>query len=292
MIGLVEVLTGMNILEKSGKVWRWMRGKQLTSVDTIATRFVHLLENHGVHRNQIPRFIGHGLTLKDVQDDAALLAKLDEPLLQDVCERFAVRREWLDGAEKQIYPTHDFYKAPDAFSTFLESLITANLDAHLQGVLIAPEERDVRANALIILQETIGNIGDKPIYRFHLCNNWSFTYWKARACLTACIAIAWKKHVFIHGEYQPKKLIERLEEGEALLGWQGNGIWGHGHRKWYAEDLALLPEIFLNGVDSERDNFGIRAGLEMWLDLEQNGLMDTGLDKNVRELFQKELAKY
>lgn len=78
--------------------------------ETVATRFVGLLESHGVHRNQIPRFIGHGLTLTDVQDDTALLAKLDEPLLDAVCTQFAVHREWLDGAGPQIHPVHDFYK--------------------------------------------------------------------------------------------------------------------------------------------------------------------------------------
>lgn len=291
MIGPGELLAGLNILEKLGKLWSWLRGRKVAPAETIATRFVRLFESHGIHRNQIPRFIGHGLTLKDVQDDAALIAKLDEPLLQTVCEKFAVRREWLDGAAPQIHPDHDFYKKPEAFSGFIEGLIANNPDAQLLGVLIAPEELG-DANALLILQETIGYVGDKPIYCFHLCNYLPFSYWKARADLTACVAIAWKRQAFIHGVYLPKKEIDKLGVGETLLGWQGEGIWELCGRHWYPEDMALQPEAFLAGVEPERDNFGIKSGLRMWLSLEQQGLMDSGFDKNARQLFEQELAKY
>ncbi|HUX90580.1 MAG TPA: hypothetical protein VMV48_07820 [Gallionellaceae bacterium] len=294
MIG--EILTGMNILEKLGKFLNWVRGRKSPPAETIVTRFVRLVENHGVHRNQIPRFIGHGLSLKDVQDDVSLLAKLDEPLFESVCKLFAVRREWLDGAEKQIHPEHDFYKHPERFAEFLDELIAANPEGDFHGVLLAPEERDGHVEALLIVQETIGHVGDKPIFRFHLCNNWSFTYWKARACLTACIAIAWKRKVFVNGVTMPKKEIDPLAYGETLLGWNGEGAWFMGRRKWYPEDMALKPEVFLDGIDPERDDFGVKSGLKLWLDLEMKGLMDIGqrsvICENPRQAFQLELEKY
>ena len=96
--------------------WKWWQGRNERSV---ADRFFLLLESHGVHRNQIPRFIGHGLMLADVQNSATLNPKLTEALLNDVCDKFAVRREWLDGAEPEIYKRHDFYKKPENFLTFL-----------------------------------------------------------------------------------------------------------------------------------------------------------------------------
>ena len=188
---------------------------------SVATRFVRLLENHGVHRNQIPRFVGHGLTLKDVEDDATLLAKLNEEILDAVCVRFAIRREWLDGAGQQVHPDHDFYKYPEQFLRFVEDLMEKNPAGNIQGVLISPNERDRTARELLILQETVSHIGEKPIYRYHLCNNWAFTYWKARAYLTACVSIAWKRHIYIHGISKPKEEIEQLEIGEKLLGWRG-----------------------------------------------------------------------
>lgn len=271
----------------------WYGSKKNPPVESVAARLVRLFESHGIHRNQIPRFIGHNLTLHDVRDDASLLTKLDEPLLDAVCDRFAVRREWLDGAESQIHPCHDFYKHPERFADFLVKLKTANPDGELGGVLIAPNDRGWQAGALLILQETVGAIGEKPIYRYHLCNNWIFSYWKARAYLTACVAIAWKNQIYVHGIRIPNKEIARLSEGKTLLGWQGEGIWELGNKAWDPEDMALKPGVFLEGVDPEQDSFGIKSGLRRWLELEEQGLMATGCPvANSRQLFQQELEKY
>jgi hypothetical protein len=59
------------------RISRWLHSRKNLPTESIATRFVRLFESHGVHRNQIPSFIGHGLTLQDIQDDTSLLAKLD-----------------------------------------------------------------------------------------------------------------------------------------------------------------------------------------------------------------------
>lgn len=158
--------------------------------------------------------------------------------------------------------------------------------------MITPLEKDHDAEALLILEEVIGNVGEKPIYRYHLCNGWMFTYWKAHAYLTACIAIAWKRKAYIHGTYASKVAIKALSEGETLLGWKGEGIQCGGIKRWDPEDMALRPDVFLNGVDPEIDNYGLIAGLSLWLQLEEQGLMDTGSGTNARFLFQQELAKY
>ncbi len=293
MIG--EILTGLNILEKLGKFWNWIRGqKQAAPAESVATRFIRLFESHDVHRNQIPRFFGHGLLPKDVQDDASLFAKLDEAMLDAACMRFAVRREWLDGAETKVYPRHDFYKHPEDVAGFLDALKANNPDGDLDGVLLAPEEGD--GEALLILQETIGAVGDKPIYRYHLCNNWLFEYWKARAYLAACVAIAWKHEVYVRGVSLPRKELDRLATGDDLLIPRDEGVWAFGGKKWYPEDMALRPEVFLRGIDPEQSNFGLTSGLKLWLHLDQQGYMDTGLgthdDVAVRRLFEQELAKY
>lgn len=291
-----EINSALSLWGKLKELYRSWKYPKAPPAESVAARFVRLFETHGVHRNQIPRFFEHGLTLKDVQDDASLLAKLDEAMLEAACALFAVRREWLDGAEKQAHPEHDFYKHPEGFVGFLDELIAANPEGDFHGVLLAPEERDGHVEALLILQETIGAVRDKPIYRFHLCNNWSFTYWKARADLTACVAFAWKRHIFVTGTTMHKKEIDQLAYGETLLGWQGEGIWFKGNRKWYPEDMALNPEAFLDGIEPERNNFGITSGLKLWLDLEKQGLMDTGMGTDfsvkAKQLFQQELEKY
>jgi len=257
---------------------------------TIVSRFIEVFENHGVHRNQIPRFFGHGLTLADVQDDNKLLSKLTEDMLYSVCKKFAIRREWLDGAEAQIYTFHDFYKKPSKALEFIESLKADNPDDELIGVLIAPEESKYRAEAIVIIQETIGYVGDKSIYRYHLCNNWLFSYWKPRAYLAAFVAMAWKNNIYIHGIYKPKEFIDELASGEKLLGWQGDDIYIFGHIDWYPEDMALDPDIYLNGVDKESNNHGLVAGLQLWLKLHDLGYMDTEFE-DARNKFEAELNR-
>ena len=287
-----EINSALSVWDRLSKWYRSRRNRIVPPVESVATRFVRLLETHGVHRNQIPRFIGYGLTLKDVEDDATLLAKLNEEILEVACTRFAIRREWLDGAETQVHLDHDFYKYPEEFLSFVKDLIEKNQNGNMQGVLIAPNERDRQAPALLILQETVGRVGEKPIYRYHLCNNWTLTYWKARAYLTACISIAWKRRIYIHGISMPKETIEQLAYGETLLGWQGEGIWALGRMTWHPEDMTLQPEAFLEGIDPEKDNFGIKSGLKLWLDLDEEGLMDSGIGESSRQLFKQELAKY
>ncbi|MDD5383658.1 MAG: hypothetical protein PHG89_02100 [Gallionella sp.] len=287
-----EINFALSILDRFLK-WRTSRKTPtLPSPETVSARFIRLFEAHGVHRNQIPRFFDYGLILKDVQSDESLLAKLDENMLTAACTRFAVRREWLDGAESQAHPYHDFYKYPKEFLRFLDALKVNNPEGHMEGVLIAPNERVWDAGALLILQETIGHIGDKPIFRHHLCNNWIFSYWKARTYLTACVAIAWKRKVYIHGISQPKNTIDQLAYGETLLGWQGEGIWEFGCVTWHPEDMALQPDEFLNGIDPEKENFSIKSCLKLWLDLEEEGLMDAGIRTDAKQLFQQELTKY
>lgn len=273
---------------------RWRHGRNNPPIESVSGRFIRLFENHDVQRNQIPRFFGHGLTVKDVQDDAALHSKLDEIMLDACCALFAVRREWLDGAEPQVFPCHDFYKHPQDIAGLIESLQASNPEGGLDGVLIAPEEED--GAALLILEEMIGAVGNKPIYRHHLCNDWLFDYWKSRADLTACVAIAWKLGVHVQGTSMPKLEIERMANGHLLFSMLDQETWKLRGRKWYPEDMALQPNDFLRGIDPEQNLFGIIAALSRWLDLEQQGYMDTGLKmsepEDVRQLFEQELGKY
>lgn len=292
MIGLGDIDAGLNLLSRLRGLSKWYQNWKNPPPESVQSRFIRLFESHGVHRNQIPRYFGHGISLRDIQDENFLLSKLNETTLDSACECFEVHREWLEGASPQPHPCHDFYKNPRNFVTFIQDLKRKNPNGQLSGVLIAPIENDRQAEALLILQELIDTIGDKPIYRYHLCNDWPFTYWKARAYLTACIATAWKHKIYILGTFAPMKSIALLAHGQTLLGWQGEGIPSYGGKRWYPEDMALRPDVFLKGLDPEEDNFGIKSGLRLWLDLEQEGYMNTGLDQACRPLFQQELAKY
>lgn len=292
MIG--EILGTLNILEKAGRFIGWVQKTRKPPSESVSSRFIQLFESYDVHRNQIPRFFGHGLTVKDVQDETALLGKLDEPLLDAACTLFGVRREWLEGAESQVYPCHDFYKFPEDVEPFLKALKENNPDGRLNGILIAPTEK--RGDALIILREMIGEVGEKAIYRYHLCNNWRFNYWKSRAYLTAFVAIAWKHGVYIRGDSLPSKEIKRIAYGEALLVSEDGNTLGLRGRLWYPEDMALKPDDYLAGVDPELKGFGVKAALSIWLKLEEKGYMSTGLPmyprESIRASFEQALEKY
>ncbi|MBS0368068.1 MAG: hypothetical protein JSS57_02590 [Proteobacteria bacterium] len=287
MIGLSDIKTGIDILEKLVGWGRSLRGKRKQAPESVTGRFFRLFQAHGVHRNQIPRFFGHGLTLKDVQSEAELLPKLDETALQAACDLFAVRREWLDGAEEKAYDGHDFYKRPEQVEGFLQALIEASPDSDLDGILLASEAHE--GQALIILRETIGAIGEKPIYRYHLLNNWIFSYWKARAYLAACVAIAWRKRVCIRGVFTDHELVEELALETCLVGSVCEDFDAYVGRRWYPEDMALKPDVFLKGVDPELNNFGISAAVGLWLQLDEQGFMNPGLSmydrREVREQF-------
>lgn len=290
MIG--EILSALNIIEKAGRAIDWIRKTRKSKTETVSSRFIQLFESHDVHRNQIPRFFGHGLTVKDVQDEALLLDKLDDPVLDAACCLFGVRREWLEGAESQVYPYHDFYKHPEDVAPFLKALKENNPEGGLDGILIAPTEQ--HGDALLVLSEVIGGIGEKPIYRYYLCNNWLFDYWKSRAYMTACVAIAWRHDVHIRGGHLPLKEIKRIAEGEALLDIEDGSIRRRG-KLWYPEDMAIKPDAFLSGVDPERNKFGLISALELWLSLEENGFMDTEMSMypkaSIRNAFEQALAE-
>lgn len=277
-----------------GRLREWHRRRKgsASATESVATRLVRVLGSHGVHRNQIPRFVGYGISVKDVESDATLMTALTEEVLEGVCARLAIRREWLDGADSQVHPYYDFYKRPSEFLAFVEELKEKNPDGEIAGVVIAPVESELGADALLILQETIGHVGEKPIFRYHLCNNWGFDYWKGRGYLTACIAICWKRNIYVHGIHKTKAEIKQLAWGETLLGWQGEGIWELGHTTWHPEDMTISPEEFLRGIRAEQNNFGIKSALRLWLRLDEQGFLDSGLGGSSREAFEQELAKW
>lgn len=162
----------------------------------------------------------------------------------------------------------------------------------MKGELFTSKQSSSNAEAILVLIEIVGSVSNTLIYRYHLCNNWVFSYWKARCYLTACIAIAWKNKVYISGTLTSQKSINNLINGEVLLGCHNYGVDSLLGEKWYPEDMALSPEFFLLNLDSEINDFGYISGLDLWLDLEGKGFMDTGIARNTKLLFAREHSKY
>jgi hypothetical protein len=210
---LNEIAAGFSLWDRFKK--HFATEKQASEVDSVASRFIRLFEKHGVHQNQIPRFFGHGLTLADVADHEKLLSKLTHEILQSACELFAVRLAWLEGVDEKIYETHDFYKRPEDYAEFLAQLIADGKHRTIPKLVLSTDPSRGE-DALLVLEEQIDIIENEPVIRYHLCSNWDSKYWKARADLTACIAMTLKQHVYIKGRRMRSK-IQTFCAGEGFI---------------------------------------------------------------------------
>ncbi|MDN3679294.1 hypothetical protein QWZ04_02995 [Vibrio tapetis subsp. quintayensis] len=284
-----EIESFVSLLERVIKPLK--QHKVIKNNDLISTRLVEICEAHGVHRNQIPKILGSGLALYDVKNDSTLLKKLDDDILNKAAELLGVNRDWLDGASNEIYPTYDFYKDSEGFQEFLTNKLNSGFE--LDGVLLTPTKNYKYHGALLLLQEKIGELNGNPYYRYYLCNNWRHNYWKSRVYLTTCISMCWLNKIYIRGLSVTPSYLESLANGTTLLNFKNDGIFNINGKSWYAEDMALLPDIFLKDLDPEYQKFGIKAGLSFWLEMHSLGFMNCGIENNDARLrFLKELEKY
>ncbi|MBM7074265.1 hypothetical protein JQC92_19915 [Shewanella sp. 202IG2-18] len=264
----------LNQVKAALDIWEYFKGKlnKTPSKSNSADRFLQSFEAHGVARSQIPRFFGHGLTLYQVENDDELLKVLNHQLLEAAAKLFRIRLEWLEGASSEIYDVTHFYKQPAAFGDYIDK-ITASGN-RLTGWLINTKILTHDYDSLILLEEQIGAVGEKPIYRYHFCELWIFNYWKCRVDLAACVAQGWKKNCYIHGETISKDQFFKLSSlkyfpcspnGESLLS---------KSKRWDADMLAEVPEkLIANLFDGE---WGKQSALARWFQYDKKGLMDTG----------------
>jgi hypothetical protein len=282
---LGEINAAVSLIERLS---RWVSRKP--PPETVAGRFFRLFEAHGVHRNQISRVIGNGLTPAHLQSDQALMPVLSDELLDSAASLFAIRREWLDGASDQIYPLHDFYKQAEAFVEFIEGL-RGQETASLRGVVLSSSSNRHEETALVVLEQEVGAVGDQAIHRYYFCHNWFFNYWKSRAYLAACVASAWKRDVNLIGREVPIDFIRKYSNGTRFLEYRLDGALPTSGTPWYPEDMVLKPAEFLKGFNQNKRDAG-RLGLSLWLNLESRGFMETELPyTEVREAFEEALRR-
>jgi hypothetical protein len=271
--------------------------KSIAEISTVSSRFVCLFEKHGVHRNQIPRLFGNGLKLNDVEINEKLLPKLTPEILQAAAELFAVRIEWLEGVDEQIYLTHDFYKQPEAYAEFLNQLIDGK-DYRVIAKLVWSTDSNYAQDAVLVLEEQFDYLGNEAIDRYHLCGGWVNKYWKSRADLAACISITLKQHVFIKGFQTPAR-IDQFSEGNGFVPelyslpyvFKRDWLFRKRFERWDPESWTEDPIAFLDGVDE--GDFGKASALKRWLNYFDKGLMETGFNQeNARSEFSACLAKY
>lgn len=260
--------------------------KEAAPAETLAGRFFRLFEAHGVHRNQISRFFGHGLQLKDIQSEAALLQCLTDAHLADACALFGVQRQWLERGEGSAHERlGQFYVNPLAFGTFLDEMLAARngfqeypVTAQLWGVLSPNREVD----ATLRIAEPIGLLNDEVVYRYRHVDCGPLGYWKARVSTAALVAQALRRELWITGrDCDDTKLRHLTYESDLWANDEIDTLMG-ASRRMDVDGWLLEPEALLKGVDPERNHFGVISALTMWLKLDAEGLMSYPYAKDDR----------
>ncbi len=259
-------------------VEKYRKPKKLED-ENVATRFIKLFEKHGVSRNQIPRYFEHGLSLDDVSSNDKLLTKLTHATLTAAAKLFCVRIEWLEGADDKLYECHEFYKHPENYQDFLETLVTDE-SYRLRVMLVITSKFTHNEDALLIIEEPIADLGEKQIVRYHLCGGWNYMYCKCRADIAACIGISDKHKAMISRALKVHDEIGAYCEGEAFISdlyelrsrYKQSRFFNNSYKLNHPDDLLTDPSIFIENLRD--DVWGQTTSLNLWLHYYEQGFMD------------------
>jgi hypothetical protein len=303
LIGIViAILVALTSLFKF--FWKAPSEKETKQVEdkseTIATRLVALFESHGVHRNQIPEFFGHGLDISSCASDEKLLEKITPEIIHDAVVLFGVNKDWLEGSSKEIYDIPDFYKHPERFEQYLVELLKNTSTDRFSSYVLTSNEKLVSAyyDALFVIAEPIGEINKREIYKYHLLGRWVIKYWKNRAYFAACCALLHKHELFAGGKIVEQSWLNRVYEGKQLLEYdftdRHGGVSFPIVGSWMVDEFIEIPDKFLEGMDTEQGR-AIPLAIGKWLDLNEKGYMhcfpeDKAFHAGVETLFKEKIG--
>lgn len=266
------------------KAMLWLRTKakkpkkeQKNSVcDSVALRFIRLFESHGVHRNQIPEFFGHNVTLADVQTEERLVEKLTPEILSDAAELFFINSEWLAHGHGDIYPKHHFYKQPEKFGQFIDKQRSKYEKHHFQCKVFRSERKTTAEyDALLILKTPIGELGDRFIYAYHICPGWMTYYWKSAADLACCISQSMQRKVYPHGCIVQESWLSEIMNCQKLLEYdfeeETMDYPYAGH--WNPGEFSDTAKEFIEPLKINADNYSIPSALDRWWAYYKKGLI-------------------
>ena len=280
------------LLERFKRYWR--KKAQPPEPETLAGRFLRLFAAHGVHANQIPRFFGHGLALRDVQSAQALARCLTDEHLAAACELFGVRRSWLERGEGQAHEVHHFYLQPEGFGTFLDALpaLRQQQGEHMWAKLFMAGRGARNEESVLLLEEPVGELNEDVIYRRHYIDAGPLSYWKARVSTTALLAQLLRRKVWVQGRECEPGWVAKLFQTKDLLTVQDlDDLYTRSHRV-EVDDWLLEPDALLEGIDPERNQFGAQSALQLWLDLDARGLMRMEFTRpDTRQRFEERLQR-
>jgi len=173
--------------------WIWWKGrKNRDRVAMTAQRFLSLFETHGVAATQIQHFLPE-LTFDKVQKPESLLPALSIDVLDRAAKLFGVRREWLEGADDQIYDCFWCDKHPEHFFEKFQkqNLQHGNFPVHAFTCVDKLDYRgDRNQYVVLVFVEKIREIGDVEIFRYVIDGDgWDWGYRRCRIQLKAMVRV-------------------------------------------------------------------------------------------------------
>jgi hypothetical protein len=295
---LGDVLAGLQLFDRFKK--KYLNGNdEEQKITTIATRLVALFESHGVHRNQIPEFFGHGLDIPSCTTDEELLKKLTSEIITDAVNLFGINKDWFEGSSTEIYNIPDFYKHPEEFEHYLTQLCINTDIEKLSVYALTTNKKSLNefSDSLFVIAESIGEVNQREIYKYHLLGRWGIHYWESRAYFTACCALLYKHGLSVAGKVVERDWLIDVCEGIKLLEYDFNERYGGvsfpSVGMWIVSDFVEMPGEYLKGLNT-RDGHSVKLAIEKWLDLSEKGYMrcfpdDEEFHTNIVNDFKKKL---
>jgi hypothetical protein len=249
----------------------YRRNSQKNHSSEVVARFLYLFKAHGLERTQIPRFLGDefGISVADVSTDENLLLALNEEILNTACNRFGVRRAWLDGADKKIYELLYYYKDLPEYVSFIKFQTEKHSDQSCLLNAYKPVHTSTDLfkscpDISLVFAEPIAEIDQQTIYRYYpFYGPFPWSYTPARFNLYAFFTIAFATSgIVLKGYDVSPKFISELAEGKII----SETIKTDG--TWHPDDYAFSAISHDMPMDSrEIDGFWKYINDKGWLEL-------------------------
>jgi hypothetical protein len=265
-----ETLAGLQLMEK---VLSWLRTTFWpVAKDTPAGRFLALFDAHGVKPSQIPDFFGNGLSIADCHSTESLTKVLTSELMEKAVQLFGTNRDWLDCASDVVYEPRSFYKNSEGFETYLKSIVVAS-PLPVRATMYMPTSNNLfypDDSGVLVISVPVGEVNQRTIYRFDLIHYDRVCYWHCRVYLAANLASMLRHNAIVYGSYVTAKVLEPVAQGERLpvYDYESHGAFRlKVTSSLLVEELICSPDKYLGGVDPERNKFGHREAIDLWLSM-------------------------
>jgi hypothetical protein len=218
------------------------------SIYGVVERFKQIFTSHSISLTQIPRFIDarFSMSLADLRTDDTLLSKLNDEMLYWVAEAFNVRQRWVDGDDKYIYATADYYKCVYKFIDFFVDLLARGYKPEVFAFKTTKElSTDIAlySYAGLLISIEIGAIDGKPVRRYYpIQTDWLWHHWRSRYEFKSIVYLLGLLSVYPRSFDLEPNLLGLLRAGwifpEPMLREQGIGFPPYTTYSWYPDDYV------------------------------------------------------